>query len=165
MIITSMYKTHKTLFKYHAKTILKKFYSIPLEEEDLISECLHQLMKKAKKYKPTEEFSLEKYLYSSIKYVMYTYCRSYIRKNNCILNNYVDFSLVENIESKTYYSLELNYDFLTKFQSEIINELYSNDFNIRKVAIKYKTTTNMIKEEIEDIKNNFQKQIDNSIDW
>ena len=157
VIITSMYKTHRMIFKYHAKTILKKFYSIPLEEEDLISECLHQLMSKAKKYTPTKEISLE-------KYVMYSYCRTYIRKNNCILNNYLDFSLVENIHSQTYNSSELNYNFLTKFQLEIIDELYSNDFNIRKVAIKYKTTTNTIKEEIKEIKNNFQKQIDNSID-
>lgn len=164
-IITTLYTQNKKQFRTTAYYILKKFYSIPIDENDLISECLHQLIKKVENFQPINEITLEKYLLSNIKFVMFSYCRSFTRKNSMILNNYVDFELVENYHSNTYkFSEEITLDFLTKLQYEIFHDLYIDNLTIKEVAIKKTTTSHLIKNEIIKIKENIQKQIDNFVD-
>ncbi len=162
-IITTMYRNNEKIFRNNAHFILKKFYSIPLDEDDLILECLQQLMKKGKKFQPTPEYSLENYLYSNIKYTMYSYCRSFTRKNNAILNNYIDFALMENFKSQSYHYSELNLSFFTKLQKRILDDLYHGKLTIKEIATKNTTTSQLIKKQIIEIKKKIIKQKENDV--
>lgn len=163
-IINNFYINNLDIFKRNAHYVLKIFYSIPADEDDLISECLQQLLRKAKIYIPTIELSMENYLLSNIKFIMFTYCRSLSKKNNAILNNYLNFELVENICSNSYNSWEINLGFLTKTQREIFQDIYVDNLSIRQSAVKKTTTSNFIKNEIKKIKKNINSQIDNFVD-
>ncbi|MGL5204956.1 MAG: hypothetical protein ACRC9F_02585 [Metamycoplasmataceae bacterium] len=162
-IIRKLYIKNNDMFRKNAYYILKKFYSIPVDENDLILDCLQKLLKKAKVFKPTKQLTLEQYLLSNVKYIMFSYCRSFTRKNSAILNNYLDFDLVENLHSDTYKSLEINYDFLTDTQSKIFNDLFIENLSIKEVAIKNTTTSHIIKKEVKKIQENINKQIENFV--
>ncbi|MGL5617550.1 MAG: hypothetical protein ACRCWU_00630 [Metamycoplasmataceae bacterium] len=161
--IRKIYIENNNMFIKNAHYILKKFYSIPIDENDLILDCLQQLLRKAELFKPTKELTLEQYLLSNIKYIMFSYCRSFTRKNSAILNNYLSFDLVENYHSDTYKSLEINYDFLTTFQYKIFNDLFIKNLSIKEVAIKNTTTSHFIKNEVKKIRENINRQIENFV--
>jgi hypothetical protein len=164
-MVMIMYRTNQQVFKNTARFVLRKFYSIPVEEDDLILGCLQQLIIKGKEFKPTEQYSLEKYLYSNIKYIMYSYCRTFTRKNNVILNNYVDFDLMENFKSQTYNYSELNLEYLSKLQKSILDDLYIGKSTIRQIAVKNTTTSFAIKKQIKEIQKIIINQIENSTDF
>jgi hypothetical protein len=160
-IVTTMYRTNKQVFRNNAHFVLQKFYSIPIDEDDLILGCLQELIVKGNNFKSTPEYPLEKYLYSNIKYTMFSYCRSFTRKNNAILNNYIDFELMENFKSQTYHYKELNLESFTEIQKAISEDLYQGKLSIKDIAIKHTTTSNFVKKQIKEIRKNIIKQKDN----
>lgn len=163
-IVETMYKNNKSVFTKNANFVLKNFYSIPLEREDLILYCLQELISKGKTFIPTEKYTLEQFLFSNIKYIMYSYCRLYTNNGNKILNNYVDFDSVENFYSQAYTSVEINFNFLSKYHRDIIEDLYVKKMTSKEVAAKNTTTSQNINKEIEKIKEIITKQNKNYID-
>ncbi|MDK2819484.1 MAG: hypothetical protein KFW07_01475 [Mycoplasmataceae bacterium] len=163
-IVETMYRENRPIFSKNANLVLRNFYSIPLEQEDLILHCLQQLISKGKNFIPTEEYTLEQFLFSNIKYIMYSYCRSYTNNGNKILNNYVDFDSVENFYSETYISTEISFNFLSKYHRDIIHDLYVEKMTSRQVALKNTTTSQNINREVKKIKEIIAKRNDNHID-
>ncbi|MGL5205511.1 MAG: hypothetical protein ACRC7B_01180 [Metamycoplasmataceae bacterium] len=161
--IRKIYIDNNDMFIKNAYYISKKFYSIPVDENDLILDCLQQLLKKAELFKPTKELTLEQYLLSNIKYIMFSYCRSFTRKNSAILNNYLSFDLIENHHGDTYRTFEINYDFLTEFQSKIFDDLFINNLSIKEVAVKNTTTSHFVKNEVKKIRENINRQMENFV--
>jgi len=95
---------------------------------------------------------------------MYSYCRSYTNRNNEILNNYINFDLIENYQGNNYNVPNLNIDYLSDYQKNIINDLFENKIKTRNVALKYNTTSTSINREIEKIRQIIKIKLDNTID-
>lgn len=163
-IIANLYVRNTKIFQAQAYSVLKHFYSIPIEVDDLILECLQQLIWKVDKFDLKPNNSLEKYLLSNIKFVMFSYCRKLVRKNDAILNNYVDFNLLENSYHSTYKSFQIDYSFLSKLQQEILDYLCIDKLTIKQIASKKMTSPKIIKEQIEIIRKNIEQQMDNYIE-
>lgn len=171
-IVATMYAKNKIFFMKTAKFVLSNFYYVPLENEDLISNCLHELIIIAKtlnnkstkntKLSKKNEKTVEIHLFSKVKYIMYSYCRSYSNHNNSILNNYIEYDLVDNLQGSTYDSSNLNIDYLSFFHKDLINDLFVFKIPIKKVAIKHHTTSTAINKEIKKIKIIIQTKLDNT---
>jgi len=163
-IISTMYIRNKLFFTRSANFVLSKCYYVPLEADDLISNCLQELIIIAEKFENKNERSLEQLLFSSTKFIMYSYCRSYTNRNNEILNNYINFDLIENYQGNNYNVPNLNIDYLSDYQKNIINDLFENKIKTRNVALKYNTTSTSINREIEKIRQIIKIKLDNTID-
>ena len=162
-IVMTLYSKNQIFFIRKAKFVLSNFYYVPLEVDDLVSNCLQELIKIARNFDGKNGRKLEEYLFSSTKYIMYTYCRFYANKNNGILNNYVDFDLIENMQATSYNIKDLSIDYLSRFQKKIVNDLYNCDMPLKLVAIKYNRTSFAINKEIKKIRLIIQEKLDNSI--
>lgn len=162
-IITKLYMNNQMFFVRTAKRVLSNFYYVPLEIEDLISNCLQELILIAKKSTGKSDKSLEGYVFSHVKFIMYSYCRKYTNKNNGILNNYVDFDSVQNFYLINDESINLNFDYLTNYQQNLILDLFKNKISLKNVAKKNNTTSFLINKELVKIRSLIKIKLDNSI--
>lgn len=136
------FKNNQKSIEKLAQKILKNFYSIPLEKEDLISYCYFELSQpenKIKFYQTNNDVNkLNDYISKKIFSIMFNYCKKYTSKKHQILNNFVSFddeieknSKIKNID----YSYEELFSFLTEEEFFVIYEIY----------VKKNKRTNIIK--------------------
>lgn len=143
--LLNFFETNKNLIQAIAQNCLSKYYSLPIDLDDLICFTFHEFSSVEMEtiyYSFKGKISFDKFILSRIKIVMFKICNLYIWKNHKIMNNYISFD--EKIDQSTtfcgpnYYVEEDNeLKFLQPFEFKILYDLYVNKFSHKEVAKKY----------------------------
>lgn len=128
MIFNFFDENHLKLYNL-AKKVMKNYYSIPIDIDDLISLVIYKFntieMEEMFYFSP-QKMNAEQFIMSKAKYIMFDLCNFYANKNHAILNNYVDYNdeyLKENLQCNQDYYLCNNDD-------EVINSLTKQEFEL-----------------------------------
>lgn len=145
--IKSFYIKEKKYLENLAKKIIKINYSLPLEADDLISYSFYILLKPEYKIKYFSEkvknknYTIELFIKSKLKFLMFSYCNLYKNKNHQILN--FSLNLEENLKLENYnddftYSYEELFNFLTLIEFNVMYDIYVNKIKKIQIAKKLK---------------------------
>lgn len=124
--ILNFFITNNDLIFNIARSIKLKYYSVPMEVEDLVLISMYQLNTLEEE---TEYFKLripmEKFIMSRIKIYMYMYCNEFCKGNHAILNNYIYTNEEELLGSCNgdYYIYEEQFNFLSPEEFSIIYDI------------------------------------------
>ena len=91
--VLAFFRSHQPFVVALAHRIIRPYYSIPLEPEDLISQALYRLlaleMEERFYFQAAPRHPLEHFVRYQLKYAMFDVCNLYTRKNHQIMNNYI----------------------------------------------------------------------------
>lgn len=143
-----LYKKYESKNKFFLRIIIKKFFSIPLEINDLNSSLYFIFLEAIFKFQVRKNKSFQNFLYSEIKWGITAYIKKFLHNNHKIVNcalKYNDY-LYQNYDYQyDFFFLEdtINIAKLTINESKVL-KLKQEGYNIYEIMKKLNLTYKQI---------------------
>lgn len=127
-LVLEFFDENKELIINTIKQIIKYYYSIPIVKEDIWSHLIYVFTSvdtETDFYK--NKISIEKFIMSRIKFIIFKYCNHYVNNKHKVLNNYISYN-DENFNSNfacsiEHYDQKEKFSFLTDLEFQIIYQI------------------------------------------
>lgn len=146
-----LYKKYQLRNDFFLRTVIRKFFAIPLEISDLKTILYFLFLETIFKFQERKNKSFQNFLYCKIKWGIFAYVKKFLNNNHKIINcalKYNDFLYNRN-----------NYEVTCFFLEDIINIAHLT--NIENKVLKLKQAGYQIREIMEKL-NITYKQVDNT---
>ncbi|WP_338974386.1 MULTISPECIES: hypothetical protein [unclassified Spiroplasma] len=161
-----LYKKYELKNDFFLRNIIKKFFAIPLETNDLKSTFYFIFLKAIFKFQERKNKSFQNFLYYEVKWGVFTYVKSFLNNNHKIINcalKYNDYLYQKNDYEYTSFLEEvISITNFTTNENEVL-KLKRRGYNVhqimKKLNLSYKQVDNAWTRVKLKLKNSYKKYI------